>query len=152
MADQRIYVDGLRDLRRALQALDEDLDTRAARNELRAELKEVAELAAQRIRLRVPYDTSRRRKQRGVAEHWRDKISAGASQRSAYVTWGRGTVPYAGWLEFGGTRKGRGGGEATRPRTPDGRFVFPEVARARSVLERNLAERLDRLIRRHGLD
>lgn len=145
MADERVYVEGLRDMRRALGEVDAEL-----RKEFRVELKGVADIAARRMRAAVPFDGGK--KQKGVAQHWRDKITAGASGSSAFVTWGRKTVPYAAWLEFGGNRRGRGGGIASRPRTPGGRFIYPQIARARPEVEQELRNAVERLLQRSGLD
>src|SRR5262252_5243677 len=56
----------------------------------------------------------------------RDDIRVTATRTGAAVRMGRKTVPYAGWVEFGGTRK--------RPHTSSrefvkgGRYLFPAAA------------------------
>jgi hypothetical protein len=152
VAGESVHVEGLRDLRRQLQALDRELDSQY-RGELRAELKQVAETAAGWVRAALPFDTSRKKRQTGVVEHWREAIKAGTSVDGAYVEWGRARVPYAGWLEFGGTRQGRPGSKpAQRDRVQGGRYVYPTVHSARPTLEREVSAALERMIRRAGLE
>lgn len=60
----------------------------------------------------------------GSVGPWLDDESVG-------VEMGEG-VPYAGWIEFGGTRG--------RPYIPDGRYLFPTVAAAFDDYERMAAQ------------
>jgi hypothetical protein len=43
-------------------------------------------------------------------------------------------VPYAGWIEFGGVREGRGGGQAERDYISEGRYLYPAALDAEPVL------------------
>lgn len=51
-----------------------------------------------------------------------------------YAVIGGEDVPYAGWIEFGGVREGRGGGQAERPYIPRGRYLYPAALDAEPVL------------------
>jgi len=140
-----VQVEGLKAFRKALQEADTELT-----KELRRELREVAKIAESAIRAAVPVGPNR-------GGHWRSDIKAGTSGTIAYVTWGRSARPYAPWLEFGGAiRRPRpvSGGytEIRRPRTPEGRYVYPTVERLEPVLERQAARALDRVLRKADLE
>lgn len=130
-----VEVVGLRDVVKALRAAGADIE-----EELKGPLREIAEEAARAVRGKVPVKTGR----------WRDSITAGATQRAAYVAWGKGSVPYAPWLEFGGTIKPRGT-DVRRPWDPRGRYVFPTVRAMGPELERRTEEMLERVLRRNDL-
>jgi hypothetical protein len=53
---------------------------------------------------------------------------------SALVGMGGPDVPYAGWIEFGGAREGRGGGVAERPYIARGRYLYPAAFSVEPVL------------------
>ena len=143
MPDDAIQVDGLKELKKQLREVDASLT-----KELRRELRSVSQTAERAIRSNVPVGPAR-------GGHWRTAIRAGATPTSAYVTWGRASVPYAPWLEFGGTLRRRrpvSGGFTSIPRTrtPQGRYVFPVVRRLQPLLERQAEAALDRVIRKAG--
>ncbi len=126
---QQVQIKGARELRRALNKIDRDLG-----KQLRRALKdEVAEPAAAKIRSRVPRLTGR----------WSSKITAGASQSSAYVTWGRSTVPYAGPVEHGGYPAGR-------PFVKEGRYVWPTAKELDPQIEDAALRVFDRVSRAAG--
>lgn len=130
-----VHIEGLRDLRRGLSVMDKELA-----KELRRELKKVAEVGARAAKAAVPKRSGK----------WASKITAGATQQSAYVTWGRATVPYAGWMEWGGKKAQPRGGVAVRPRSGDGHYVHPAVKRVDPQLEKAAADALDAIARRAG--
>lgn len=114
-----VRIEGLREFNRAVRKASNE-----TAKQLRREMKRrVAEPAAQRVRANVPVDSKR----------WQRAIRPGATQRGAHITWGRASVPYAPWIEFGGRRRHGPGGAAvaTRTRVAEGRYVYPEVGRAR---------------------
>lgn len=61
-------------------------------------------------------------------------VSTAGVTRGAQVGLGGAGTPYAGWIEFGGVRLGRGGGAAVRPYIATGRTLFPAVRAAEPVL------------------
>ena len=137
MAEPGVGIEGLGDFRRALKNVDRELP-----KELRARMRsDVADPVAALVKARVPVRSGR----------WRKAIRGGATQRVAYVQWGRASVPYAGWMEFGGgipnKRSGkRKAGKPFRYRTfvQEGRYVRPTVgdesARAGDAAEKALLE------------
>lgn len=133
-------IEGLRDFNRAVKRAS--TDTAKALN--RRMKTEVADPVAQTIRGNVPVKSGR----------WKRSIKPGATAKGAHITWGRSTVPYAGWMEFGGRRAGGPGGSAVavRTRTPDGRYVWPEVGRARGQAEETAQQILQDTFRQARLD
>ncbi len=181
MAAPDIQIVGLREVRRALRQVDEELP-----RELSRELKQrVAVPVATLIAARVPLGPGRK-------GHWRSEIRAGGNARGAYITWGRSAHRWRGWVEFGGDRVHSGAIKGTqrfaeitptglrrgrrvvigtargqrraiigdtsgavisrRPYLPEGRYVYPTVKRA-EPLARRAAERVIKdLARKAGLD
>jgi Bacteriophage HK97-gp10, putative tail-component len=84
----------------------------------------VADKVASTARWRVPRQTG------ALA------ASIAVERRGASVLVGIGDAdtPYAGWIEFGGGREGRGGGVAERPYIPRGRYLYPVAVSAAPVL------------------
>ena len=76
-------------------------------------LGRVAAIAAGDVRTVVPYRTGR------LASTVKSALAK--SQKKATVRIGA-RVPYAGWIEFGGTRG--------RPYVPDGRYLYPTALKA----------------------
>ena len=134
MAEPGVGIEGLGDFRRALKNVDRELP-----KELRARMRsDVADPVAALVKARVPVRSGR----------WRKAIRGGATQRVAYVQWGRATVPYAAWMEFGGgipnKRSRTGRARVRRPFVSEGRYVHPvvesESARAGNAAEKALLE------------
>lgn len=133
-----IQIDGLRELRSGLKLVDDRLP-----REMRVAWKAVATAALPRFRAAVPVVTGK----------WRSKISAGASARRAYITWGRGTVPYAPWVEFGGTIHNVGrarSAHATRPFIRGGRYIHPAAEKTDPQVVAAAEQALDDLTRKAG--
>jgi hypothetical protein len=126
MQGAQVHVDGLRDLRRSLRQTGPE-----AGKELRRRLKGVAEVAARKARAAVPARSGK----------WRSKITAGASQSAAYVTWGKKTVPYAPWVEFGG-KVNTGRAVLRRKFVADGRYIHPTLQKQDPEVEKAAAEAL----------
>lgn len=131
MAQVEVGRDDLRRVRRGLKALGD-----GSEKELRRELKhKVADPVAQRIKGNIPLGPGR------APGHWRSQVRSGATSRSAYIQWGR-NLDYPPIQEFvekwGGTQG-------------EGRYVYPEVDRARPQLQRVALHVLDTAARRAGL-
>lgn len=77
-------------------------------------------------------------------------IKPASTQRVGRVAMGSGSVPYAGWIEFGGKITGPRGAR-TRPFIRKGRYLFPAAEDERGPVMRELEHQLDTLIRRAGL-
>lgn len=128
-----VKVDGLKELRRALNKLDPEL-TKTMRSELLDLGKEVA-VDAQR---RVPERSGRAK----------GSIRAGVSGNNAYVAGGRKSVPYYGWLDFGGRtpRSGRprsvGPWKGSGSGPKGGRFIYKAIEENRPHIKRRALEAL----------
>jgi hypothetical protein len=111
MADPAVSVIGLNALRRDLGRLTADhgaLDAAFA-----AAGAAVVSPVAATTRSEVPSATGR----------LASSVAVSAQPYGAGVAMGSSTVRYAGWLEFGGTR--RAPHRSTRPYDPRGRYLFP---------------------------
>lgn len=104
MAD-RVHVEirGLRELRTGMDRLTDNIDEAAD-----ASFQVAAQQVATLVRTRVPHLTGRL-----ASSVTAEEATTGAG---AQVSEGAG-VPYAGWIEFGGTRG--------RPYVAEGRFLYP---------------------------
>jgi hypothetical protein len=58
-------------------------------------------------------------------------VRVGATRTGASVRMGRASVRYAGWIEFGGTRKAPH--TSTRDYSPRGRYLFPAAVQTASL-------------------
>lgn len=140
--DVGLRVEGLADLRRTLRRIEKP-------NELamvRVGLKAAAEVVAANARARVPVRSGRAR----------GSIRATSGGNRAFVVGGRATVPYYGWLDFGGRAPisgrprsvgpwaGTGGGK-------EGRFIYPAIEATRTVVVHMVESALVAAIKEAGL-
>lgn len=79
--------------------------------------KQAAEPVASRARSAVPH---------GPDNRLAGDIRVSGTKTGAAVRMGRVSIPYAGWIEFGGTRKRPH--PSTRTFIPSGRYLFPAAA------------------------
>jgi hypothetical protein len=133
--ERRIAVTGLSALNRGLRALDSE-----APKQLRVALNSAAQLLVDEARPEVPADT-------GAA---RRSMVARSTRTAARVAVGGKKAPYYPWLDFGGAGKAPGR-PAPRPYYPDGRYVYPTLARIRPRIERQLGEALSAVVAGAGL-
>lgn len=124
-----VRVDGLKELRRALNQVDKELT-----KELAAAFKEIGEQVAVKARQDVPSRSGRARA----------SIRAGTSGNKAFIAGGKKRVPYYGWLDFG-TRNPQSG----QPRSvgpwkrsgvgpKGGRFIYPAIDDSRDMIRRRV--------------
>lgn len=143
MVGPGVEIEGLAEFRRALKKVNQDLP-----KDMRATMRrEVADPVAMRVRAKVPVGP-------GKGGHWRDTIRGGATQRNAYVQWGRAKIPYAGWMEFGGQLPSKRSGKPARyvrRRVGRGYYVHPEVERARPLAGQAAQRALQQVMRRAQL-
>lgn len=131
MSQVEVGRDDLRRVRRGLKALGD-----GSEKELRRQLKaRVADPVAARIKGNIPLGPGR------PPGHWRAQVRGGATQRGAYVQWGR-NLEYPPIQEFAEKWGGRQG---------EGRYVYPEIERSRPQLQRVGLAVLDTAARRAGL-
>lgn len=133
-----LKIEGLRDLQRALKALDGE-----SQKKIRVALNDVADTVAAGASRRVPVRTGKARA----------SLRAQSSQREARVMGGSKKVPYYGWLEFGGTvgRVGAGGG-AHRRYVAGGRYIYPAYAANREPIYKAVEQAMADLVRDAGLE
>lgn len=134
-AVQPLKIVGLRDLQRALKALDGE-----SQKQIRVALNSVAEGVAAGAARRVPVRSGKARA----------SLRAQSSQREARVIGGSKKVPYYGWLEFGG-KVGPGKG-AHRRYVSGGRYIYPAYAANRDGIYKALDAAMAALIRDAGLE
>lgn len=109
-----VRVEGLARLRRNLKELDGELP-----KQLTARLKAIAETVAEDARSRVPVRTGRAQR----------SIKALASGSTAGVRGGQKSVPYYGWLDFGGKIVQRKMRRVLRREViKGGRYMYPALA------------------------
>lgn len=133
-----IQIEGLRELRAGLKLIDDRLP-----REMRAAWIEVARAALPRFRAAVPSRSGR----------WRSKITATATQRRASISWGKASVPYAPWVEFGGTVRGAGRARnvtLVRPFRRGGRYIHPAAEQTDPHMVAVAERMLDQLTRKAG--
>lgn len=137
-----VQVEGLRELSRALKKYDDKLSDR-----LKEELKAGADMAALKAKARIPRGPGRRP---GHAANFVKGMATRSGR--AYVKWGRKTLPYAGWLEFGGTIDQRPvrNRQITRPRRPEGYYVYPAVRDQQKNIARKVEQSIDKINRLLG--
>jgi phage gpG-like protein len=120
VADEtRVEVHGYRELARGSEEIFERIEEQAPER-----FEEVADKVASAARGRVPRRTG------ALAA----SVTSGKARGQALIGMGGPGVPYAGWIEFGGGRRGRGGGVAERPYIGRGRYLYPVALNAEPVL------------------
>lgn len=107
MVAPALKVEGLAELRRALGKIEPV----EAKTELRDGLKRAADLVARDAQGRVPSRTGRARA----------SLRAVSGGNRAYVVGGKASVPYYGWLDFGGRRPITGNPRSVGPWAGSGR-------------------------------
>lgn len=138
-----VKVTGLRELRRALRAAGEGLD-----EGMRAELKEVALLVAERARSKIPSRSGR------TEASIRPVLARGG----VAVRAGGARVPWYGWLDFGGVRRHMGsrhshGVEHLQPGrefVKEGRYLYPARDEVTADIELRTRRMLDNVFRLAG--
>jgi phage gpG-like protein len=100
--------------------------------------EDVADKVAAATRARVPRDSG------ALAA----SVTVDRDNGTAIVGMGDSGTPYAGWIEFGGAREGRGGGVAERPYYGRGRYLYPAALNAEPVLIKTASDVADDEIRR----
>jgi hypothetical protein len=136
VSSARVKVEGLDEFRRALDTMRSGLP-KMVQVALGEVLGEVVDYA----RPRMPKRTGR------AAQ----SLKAKASAKTASVSMGGASAPYAPWLDFGGEgkRKGRPPG---RPFLKEGRYVYKALAVRQNDIDDIMSAGLDELARAAALD
>lgn len=134
MARPTVRVEGIREFQAALRKAD-----RLFPRELRKCFNEVAEPIADEAAQNVPVRTGA----------LRSSIRPLSTQREGRVAMGyESRVPYAGWIEFGGTLPSG----PTRPFVKAGRYLFPVPEQHQGRIQKSMERVLNRLASSAGLD
>lgn len=139
MAGDPVGVEGLAELRRALK----QIGGAPLQKNLRARFVKVGEEVAADARSRMPEKSGKAK----------GSVKAGVSGNNAYVKGGQKTVPYFGWLDFGGTLKPVGERRNTikRARVKGGRYLYPAIGRKRGRIVEAAVQALEDTGRELGL-
>lgn len=135
-----VRVEGLAELRKALG----DIGGKPLQKHFRTRMLHVGEtVVAPAVRAKMPVKTGRARA----------SVKAGVSGNKAYVQEGKATVPYLGWLDFGGTLKPVGGRKNTivRARPKGGRYLYPTIREKQGQIVDAAAGAFDDTARELGL-
>lgn len=125
-----VKVEGLKELRRALNQIDPELT-----KELRGDLLDIGKDVAADAQTLVPLGADE-------GGHARDDIRAGVSGNTAYVAGGKKSRPYYGWLDFGsrtpvsGRPRSVGPWKRSGKGPKGGRFIYKAIARQAKNIER----------------
>jgi phage gpG-like protein len=131
LADDTVRVEGLRELRNTLRRLG-DTDIPDA---IKKANKDAAEKVAADARRRAPVRSGR----------LRDSIRSSGQALAAIVREGNAKVPYAGWIDYGGTIRPHG--EITRPFLPEGRILTPALNAQRDEIVDQYEQAINRVLR-----
>ena len=146
-----IRLEGFAELQRALKAAGAD-----AEQEFREELKNssvVYKMAANaRVRLKTSTGKNLARPSRSTGRA-ASSIRVGSTAKGVYIAGGKGTVPYYGWLDFGGVLqpKGKRKNRQHRPVLKKGRALYPAINMHRSELAGVAREAMDNASQKAGL-
>lgn len=131
----KLKVEGMWEFRKALRAVDTELP-----KQLRKGFNEVAELVANEAADRVPVRSGA----------LRDSIRPRSTQSEGRVVMGRASVPYAGWIDFGGTISPRGA-PMTRDFRRNGRYLFVAADDLAPRIRKETVDVLNRFVDKAGL-
>jgi hypothetical protein len=141
MAQPVVRAEGLTELRRALK----DVDAKLPR-EIRIALNEGAKVVVGAARPTLPE----------ISGDLARSLRPSSTQREGRVTLGTTSVPYAGWVEFGGKIEHAGHGHTfphviRRPFVKEGRYLFPAAERKTDQVIEVCERAVGDLIQRAGL-
>ena len=137
MADERIRIEGLKDLQRSLKLISKD-----APKALRLAGNEAANLIVREARPKVPIGP-------GEGGHAASSIRAASTRTQTRVQEGGNKFPYMPWLDFGGA--GGKDKKNKRPFIKKGRYIWASFADNRERVSDKLAEELGKVIESSGL-
>lgn len=132
-----VYVTNLAEVRKYLRKIHPTL-VPVLRNELKTAIDTYT---VPQIRNRVPRRTG------NAAANVRSRSGG----NTLYIVAGTAKARYFGWLDFGGTLKGRGRGRnqtISRPILRKGRYVYPGIAASSGALVRGAGKAVDKVLSR----
>jgi|WetSurMetagenome_2_1015567.scaffolds.fasta_scaffold07439_4 hypothetical protein len=131
----RIEVEGLKEMTRALKAINSELP-----KGVRTALNSAADVVVQYGKKKMP-------KRTGLASN---TIKAKSTRTLIRVSEGSKKAPYVPWLDFGG-RTGRRK-SVVRPFYKDGRYLYPALGDKRDEINAALENALTDLVKKSGLE
>lgn len=131
----QVKIEGMREFRKALRDADRELP-----KEMRRAFNNVAEMVADEAANRVPVRSGR----------LRDSIRPRSTQTEGVVVMGRASVPYAGWIDFGGKIAPRGT-VVERQFIREGRYLFPAGRDLEPAIKRETVKVINRMADKAGL-
>lgn len=131
----KLKVEGFKEFRSALREVDKELP-----KQLRKGLNTVAEVVADEAVTRVPVQTGA----------LRQSIRTRSTTKEGRVVMGKDSVPYAGWIEFGGKIAPRGT-VIDRPFRREGRYLFPAADAMAPRIRKETEAVLNRFVKKAGL-
>lgn len=136
MAAPTVALIGMKAFRRDINRLADDQSS-ALYTAIKAAGRQAAAPVAERARATVPH----------VSGTLAGDIRISATKTGAAVRMGRKKVPYAGWVEFGGTRPD----SSSRTYVAAGRYLFPAAAGLAGVSAAAYSAALERLFDNPGI-
>lgn len=136
VAQELIKVEGLREFQKAVKAVDAGLG-----KALRKALNTAVQIVVDEAEPRIPRRSGRAAR----------SLKASSTQNKARVSAGGVKAPHFPWLDFGGKRRGRGGGVAVRPFLKEGRYVWAAFAVKRDEVQTVMAQELTAVAEQAGL-
>jgi hypothetical protein len=134
----KIEIVGLRELRKALG----DVGGKALKTELRSAHKAIADRVAGVAQSKAPVKTGA----------LRASIKGLASQTDARIREGKATVPYYGFIDFGGSiRLKTRNRTITRPFIREGRIIYPAIRESWAFNIDHYSDDIDAILRKAGL-
>jgi len=133
--EQKIAVEGLKELTKALRDVDKDLPKL-----IRLAANDAANILIDKTRPTMPSRTGRAK----------GSLKARSTRTSARVSIGGAKAPYVPWLDFGG-KTGRNK-SVIRPFIKEGRYLYPTLAKYRDDIVDNMQENLQDIVRQAGLE
>lgn len=140
MANARVQIQGLRELRLGLRRLDRNLP-----RAIRVAGNESADMIVNRSRPLVPVGPAQ-------GGHAASSIRKASTQSEVRVSEGGPRYPYMPWLDFGGTINKNTSNPTRRPFYTDGRFIWHVFGEHQAEVEQNMREALRRIALEAGLE
>lgn len=127
-----VRITGHKEVRRQLRRIEDDMDQKAARGELKTMNLGAAQIVSKQAKSLVPVQTGT----------LRDTIRPAGAQKSGRVRAGFKRVPYAGAIHFGWSARG----------IEPSLFLYDALDDRRREVLRHYDEELEALIRKYDLD
>lgn len=134
-----VQVEGLVELNRALRDIEP-----ALQKELRGTFRRIGAKVRDKVRASMPSRTGKAR----------SSVRSANSSAGTYIAAGKASVPYVGWLDFGGTLRPSGGrrNTAVRPIVRGGRYLYPAIEDMAPQLQREAVEAIEAVKNQLGLE